>query len=118
MLTAESTIINKRPRRKDATGFDTDQDGCIDSLTGLNSMLETLVNQGVIDAVLKNSLLSKVANAEKSADKENIDAAINKLEALINEINAQRGKKISEDAAAEIIVYTESIINWLSNQLT
>ena len=103
---------------EDATGFDTDQDGCIDNLTGLNNMLETLVNQGVIDTVLKNSLLSKVLTAEKSADKENIDAAINKLEALIHEINAQRGKKISEDAAAELIVYTESIINWLSNQLT
>jgi hypothetical protein len=102
---------------EDATGFDTDQDGCIDNLTGLNDMLEKLVEQGVIEAELKNSLLSKVATAEKSADKENIEAAVNKLEALINEINAQRGKKISEEAAEELITYTGSIINWLSNQL-
>ena len=102
---------------EDARGFDTDQDGCIDNLIGLNDMLETLVEQGVIEVELKNSLLSKVANAEKSADKENINAAIQKLESLINEINAQRGKKISEYAAEGIILYTESIINWLLNQL-
>jgi hypothetical protein len=81
-------------------------------------MLETLVEQGIIASELKTSLLSKVANAEKSADKENIDAAINKLEALINEINAQTGKKISEEAGLEIIEYTNSIISWLTTQLT
>jgi hypothetical protein len=103
---------------EDATGFDTDEDGCIDSLTGLNDMLEKLVDEGIIADELKNSLLSKVANAEKSADKENIDAAINKLEALTNEINAQTGKKISEEAALEIVEYTNSIISWLMTQLT
>ena len=103
---------------EDSTGFDYDGDGCIDSLAGLNEMLETLVDQGIIDSKLKDSLLSKVANAEKSADKENIDAAINKLEALINEIDAQTGKKISAESAEEIVAYTESIIKWLMNWIT
>jgi hypothetical protein len=95
---------------EDATGFDANSDGCIDNLSGLMGFLETLVSEGVIAEELRNSLMSKVENAERSADRENICVAINKLEALINEVNAQRGKKISEDAANEVIAYAESVI--------
>jgi hypothetical protein len=100
---------------EDATGFDANNDGCVDDLGGLIEFLGTLVAEGVIAEELKNSLITKVENAEHSADKENICAAINKLEALLNEVNAQRGKKISDEAANEIIAYTESVIaNFLS----
>jgi hypothetical protein len=61
----------------------------------------------------KNSLVSKVENAQKSADKEKADTAINQLNAFINEIQAQRGKKISEEAADDLIAYAQSIINQL-----
>ena len=66
---------------------------------------------------MKTSLLSKIANASKSADKENICAAVNQLEALINQVNAQRGKKISDDAADQVITYAQSVIDWYLNQL-
>ncbi len=102
---------------EDAAGFDIDADGCIDSTNGLSDILETLVLEGIIAGELQNSLLTKVENAEKSADKENTCAAVNKLEALINEINAQRGKKISDDAAGTIVEYTNSVISWLLDQL-
>jgi parallel beta-helix repeat protein len=102
---------------EDATGFDIDGDGCIDNMSGLAEMLETLVAEGIIAEELQNSLLSKVENAEKSADKDNICAAFNKLEALINEVNAQRGKKISDEAADLIIEYANSVISWLLDQL-
>ena len=102
---------------EDATGFDIDGDGCIDSIGGLESMIESLVEAGVIDEQMENSIISKIDNAEASADKENICTAINQLEALINQVNAQRGKKISEEAAYDIIEYTNSVISWLLDQL-
>jgi len=103
--------------KEDASGFDADVDGCIDTMTGLSEILETLVTAGVIAEELQNSLLSKVENADKSADKDNICAAVNKLEALINEVNAQRDKKISIEAADDVIDYANSVISWLLDQL-
>ncbi|MDH3975146.1 MAG: thrombospondin type 3 repeat-containing protein [Deltaproteobacteria bacterium] len=102
---------------EDATGFDIDNDGCIDSASGLIELLDTLVNEGVIDAVLRNSLIGKVENAEKSLDKDNINAAINQLNAFINEINAQRGNKISDAAADEVIAYANSVIEYMNSLL-
>lgn len=102
---------------EDATGFDVDGDGCIDSISGLTTLVEILVDEGVIDEQMQNSLLSKVDNASKSADKENICAVVNQLEALINQVNAQRGKKISDEAADQVINYAQSVIDWYLNQL-
>ena len=102
---------------EDATGFDIDEDGCIDSIGGLGSMIASLVEIGVIDEQMENSLLSKIDNAEASANKENICTAINQLEALINQVNAQRGKKISDEGADDIIAYTNSLISWYLDQL-
>ncbi len=102
---------------EDATGFDADMNGCIDTLAGITDTLDTLVAEGVIDSTLQNSLVTKVAGAEKAADKENICAAINKLGALKNEVNAQAGKKISHEAAALVTNYTNNLITQLLNQL-
>lgn len=102
---------------EDATDFDSNEDGCIDSIEGLSSMIETLLAEGAITEQMENSLLSKLENAQSSADKENICAVTNQLEALINQVNAQRGKKISDGAADDIIAYADSIITWLINQL-
>ena len=103
---------------EDASGFDADNDGCIDTLSGLTTVLETLVAEGVIDAELENSLLSKIESAEKSNDKDRINAAINQLEALKNEVEAQRGKKIADGPADQIIAYTNNLITLLSEQLS
>ncbi len=94
---------------EDATGFDANGDGCIDTVDGLTDIIETLPDDVLSDEV-KNSLVSKVENALKSIDKENDEAAINVLEAFINQIEAQRGKKISEEAADILIEYAENII--------
>jgi len=48
---------------------------------------------------IENSLLSKLDNAQKSFDKGNTNAGIKQLEAFINEVEAQSGKKISESDA-------------------
>ncbi len=100
---------------EDATGFDVDGDGCIDSISGLISLVEVLVAEDFINEPIQNSLLSKIYNASKSIDKENIYAAVNQLQALINQVNAQRGKKISDDAVDQVIAYTQSVIHWYLN---
>jgi hypothetical protein len=102
---------------EDATGFDADGDGCIDTVTGLTDMIATLVSQGVIDENLENSLALKLANASSSATKENICAAVNQIEAFKNQIEAQRGKKISDDAADLLLQYADNLIAQLLEDL-
>ena len=102
---------------EDATGFDADGDGCNDSADDLGTLVESLLEEGVIDEAMENCLLSKIENAENSADKDNICTAINQLEALKKSINAQRGKKISNEAADQIIAYVNSLIAWYLDQL-
>ena len=103
---------------ENAAGFDADGDGCIDSVEGLGSMLNTLVEEGAIDSQMRNSLLSKIDSAISSSDRDNICTAINQLEAFIKQINAQVGKKISEEAAVLLIAYTENLIVNFKNGLT
>jgi len=43
--------------------------------------------------------------------------AINQLEAFKNQVNAQRGHKISDSEADNIILYADSVIAWLLDQL-
>ncbi|MCK4823665.1 putative metal-binding motif-containing protein [bacterium] len=94
---------------EDSTGFDADADGCIDNLQDLPQIIEALPD-GLLSDQTKNSLISKVNNALKSVDKDADNAAINQVQAFINEINAQRGKKISEEAADMLIQYANNII--------
>ncbi len=102
---------------EDATGFDANVDGCIDTLSGLTEVVETLVTEGVISEQLKNSLLSKVGNASKSVDKEHICTAVNVLGALKNEVTAQTGRKISPDAAILLQAFADNVIVGLLAQL-
>jgi len=64
----------------------------------------------------ENSLNAKLKNAAKKLEEQNIGAAINLLQAFINEVEAQQGKKIPDaeaktliDAAQEIIVALEGM---------
>ena len=102
---------------EDATGFDADSNGCIDSFAGLVDMVANLVSEDVISTTMQNSLLSKVSNAEKSAGKENVCAAINELEAFKSQVDAQTGKKISAEAATQVKDYADSVALYLLSQL-
>lgn len=75
----------------------------------------------VIDFVqhegIENSLLVKLDTALQKLedDNENNDvAAVNSLQAFINAVKTQRGKKISEDAADDLIETAQQIIDMLS----
>lgn len=59
---------------------------------------------------IKNSLMQKLANANKALEKGNIQAAINIMEALLKEVNAQTGKKISTEDAEYFVSTAESIL--------
>jgi 2',3'-cyclic-nucleotide 2'-phosphodiesterase (5'-nucleotidase family) len=63
-------------------------------------------NQGVF-----NSLLAKLEGAQASLDKGNATAAANKLDAFINELMAQSGKKVSAEAAEVLYMNAEWILN-------
>lgn len=100
---------------ENATGFDANLDGCIDTLIGLQQIIKTLLDEVLSDEI-KNSLVSKVDNALKSIDKEQDEAAINILEAFISQITAQRGKKISEEAADMLIAYANNVIAQINTE--
>jgi len=94
-------------------GFDSDNDGCIDSFDGLSSMVSDLVDSGDIANQLKKSLLSKIENAEKSINKGNTCAAVNQLEAFNHQVNAQTGKKItSQNGADYLLTYSGTLISY------
>jgi hypothetical protein len=68
---------------------------------------------GTVDAVMQTSLTVKVNAALAAIDQGKDKVAVNNLKALINHVNAQSGKKISPDAAAEIIEQANAIITAL-----
>jgi hypothetical protein len=102
---------------EDATGFDANGDGCTDTLGALPGIISALVTEGVVDSTMSTSLISKINNANKSADKANICAAVAQLEAFKNQLAAQRGHKISEDAADLLIAYADNLITKLLSAL-
>lgn len=95
---------------EDSTGFDSDADGCIDTITGLTELVSSLVFSGVIESQMENSLLSKLANVQKSQDKDNICAMVDQLESFKSQVAAQTGKKISTDAGSEVTAYVDRVI--------
>jgi hypothetical protein len=52
-----------------------------------------------------------------SSDKDNLCAAVNELKALQNQIEAQKGKKISAEAADLLIAYVNNLISQLISRL-
>jgi len=102
---------------ENSTGFDADEDGCLDTLSRLPDVVNNLANEGMLDEKFKEIILSRIDSAIKSVEKENICTALNKLESMVNEVNSKRDKKVSHSAADLIIEYTENIIKLLLNQL-
>jgi hypothetical protein len=102
---------------EDATGFDADSNGCIDSFAGLLDLLAKLGAEEVIDDEMQNSLISKVSNADKSYDKDKICTAINQLGAFKNQVAAQTGNKISVEAAEMVTAYADNLIALFESEM-
>jgi hypothetical protein len=90
-------------------GFDANFDGCTDSLTKLPNVLRSLHDDELSNKI-KNSLFSKANNALKMDNKNKMKTTINILNAIMNELVAQSGKKISNDTAEMLIEYVNNVI--------
>lgn len=73
--------------------------------------LKDISNKGIY-----NSLSKKVDNAEKQEEKGKYNTAINHINAFINEVEAQRGKHVREDAADILIEDAEALIKFYQKQ--
>ncbi len=71
-----------------------------------------------MDANLQNSLSSKLEAAQAGLDDARLTSAVNQLEAFINAVEAQRGKKISEEAAEALIAAAQLIIAQIGLMVT
>jgi hypothetical protein len=81
------------------------------TLASLKASIARFYNEGKIDNQgIANSLTQKLENAQKDLDKGKIDTAINKLQAFINEVQAQSGKHITTEAADLLIADAQWVI--------
>lgn len=63
---------------------------------------------------IQNSLTPKLDNAIKSVLKDDKKSSANQLNAFINEVNAQNGKKLTIDQVNELKVLANKIIKKIS----
>jgi hypothetical protein len=66
-----------------------------------------------LDRGIENSLVAKLQNARASLEKGNKTAAVNQLQAFLNELNAQSGKKVPAPDAGAIGTFTVRLIGCL-----
>jgi hypothetical protein len=74
--------------------------------------------QGIIDLIgqlglpkgTANSLLAKLENAIKCADRNDPVCMCNSLKAFVNEVNAQAGKKLTEEEAQLLLAAAEGLM--------
>lgn len=88
---------------------------CVSSVSMINLLLEDVANLSLQDG-LANSLISNLAGALDKIDDDNDTndvAACNKMGAFINSVEAQRGKKIQESDADELIDSALTVISAL-----
>lgn len=81
-------------------------------LEDLNSTIESMNLQQGIDNSL-DAKLSAALDAFESVNADKRNDALNKLCAFINEVEAQRGKKITEEQADQLTFETQEIIDLL-----
>jgi len=78
-------------------------------MTGLGQDIRAKVsNTGIV-----NSLCTKIENAISSLSRGNIKAGMNQIEAFINDVSAQRGKKIAVNDADAFIKLARQILDGL-----
>jgi 2',3'-cyclic-nucleotide 2'-phosphodiesterase (5'-nucleotidase family) len=82
------------------------------SIEGVIADLEAAYEDGMIaNKGIYNSLLKKLEGAQTSLQKGQANAVYNKLEAFLNELAAQAGKKVDADAAASLTADAQWVID-------
>lgn len=82
----------------------------VKSPAGASEVIIESIEEMDLQRGTENSLVSKLESAIESMDKGNDNAAENKLNALINQVEAKRGKKIPDDEADALIDAAQHII--------
>ena len=95
-------------------------------VVGIDSLIVTVESNGVtIEEIiediaemdlpkgLETSLQSKLENALDALNNNQTDAAINKINAFINQVEAQRGNKLTEVQADYLVTAAQAIIGSL-----
>jgi hypothetical protein len=94
---------------------DVDGDGCPDTCRGMVQLIEGMPEDEVARQ-MKKSLTSKVESACRTMEKGKEKPAANKYWAFIHHVEAQRGKKISTEAADLLIRYAENLIAHIEDE--
>ena len=97
------------PPETDSDGNSGEVDGS-EIIEAIEDLIENIQEMNLPEGI-ENSLVSKLENAIQSVYRGRHNAASNQLEAFINEVEAQRGKKITEEQADELIADAQSIID-------
>ena len=88
---------------------DANEDGCVDLLEDLPAVLDEIPD-GDMARQFRNRAESMVENADRLVERGNISAAVNLLEALQHQLEAQRGRQVSEDAADMLLAFLDNVI--------
>jgi beta propeller repeat protein len=91
--------------------------GYIIPITAIQT-LEIKVEELNIEQGTENSLISILQNVCQSLEKSNNNTAVNILNAFINEVAAQSGKKITENDAEGLISFAHMILNAIQGEFS
>jgi len=95
-----------------AIGIDTATVTVLTPAEAIDNLTTTIENMNLHQGI-ENSLTSKLENIIAKLEKGTVNAAINQLEAFINAVEAQRGNKLTEEQADELVDAVNSIISAL-----
>jgi hypothetical protein len=84
-----------------------------EKVEALIDLVDAFVASGDIDPTMANSLKAKLEAALASLSRGNENSARGQLNAFINHVEAQRGKKISDSAADALIEGAEDVVDRL-----
>ncbi len=88
------------------------------TINSLEACVEQAANQGIINNQgVANSLLAKLDAAQAAVDRGQTSVAISKLEAFINEVQAQAGKHIEQEHARHLVEHAQVVIEALVSSL-
>ncbi len=82
-----------------------------EGIKAMQGAIRDYVTQGEIDPRAEISMMSKLGAALKSLQKGKGAAAVHQLEAFINYVGAQRGKKVSQPAADDLTARAQAVID-------
>jgi len=95
---------------ENARGFDADNDGCIDSYTGLLRLISSLASDGAIDSIVNKNLRATVRFSQWAATRNRTHFALFWLQVFKYKVDYYKGWKISDEAGELLTAYADHLI--------